>query len=151
MLLMTYVSYSKRHNTAQCIYSITYTQHNILHCITQYRCMTYFSRSAPHNTVQYIHSIIYTQHNPLHHVTQYINLEELADRVQVCESVGSEWHDAPLTCTHHTAYSTPQHNTYTVLHMQHYMTHTLHSTQYNTVRYNISQYTRHRMVDMLSE
>ena len=28
--------------------------------------------------------------------TPYINLEQLADRAQVCESVGSEWHDILL-------------------------------------------------------
>ena len=46
--------------TAQYICSITNTQHNILCCITQYRCMTYLPRSAPHNKAQY--GIIQIQH-----------------------------------------------------------------------------------------
>ena len=67
---MTHISHHTRHNTAQYICSITNTQHNILRCITQYRCMTYLSCSALHNTyaVLYINSTIWYNMDPASHM-----------------------------------------------------------------------------------
>ena len=132
--------------TAQYMSIITNTQHNILCCITQYRCMTHLSRSAPHNTAQYICSIMHTQHNTCAalyiHSTIWYNTDPASHRPHIIQ-----YNIYTVGHAHSIIYYTPIHGT----EIHHKYNHTLYCntpctkyTIYNTAQY--AQYTIHKIV-----